>query len=180
MLWEREAARTSPDEVAPLEDDHAYGSFSGYAVEDEDEQLRRAIAESAEMAREQGYAQTDNEWADLESTYTGQRTWVQRDRVCGEDAGYDENAEDYGEYEYDDDDDDDDDDTNDVEHDDQEYGDNEDAEYGDEDEGDWEQEDRGLGQDLEDLGRDLGDLGLDLEYMGMDLGYSGSESRIGY
>ena len=176
MLWEREAARTSPDEVAPLEDDHAYGSFSGYAVEDEDEQLRRAIAESAEMAREQGFARTDDEWADLESTYTGQRTWVQRDRVYDENAGHDENAENYGEYEYDDGDDD----TSDVDHDDQEYGDNEDAEYGDEDEDDWEQEDRGLGQDLEDLGRDLGDLGLDLEYMGMDLGYSGSESRIGY
>lgn len=84
-----------PDELAHLEDDRAYESFSGNAVEDEDEQLRRAIAESAQMAREQEYAQSDNEWANLESAYTGERTqrWVHSNR------SYDD-AEEHEEYEY--------------------------------------------------------------------------------
>jgi hypothetical protein len=97
---EQEAALREhyPDEVTHLEDDQAYGSFpeARNAVEDEDEQLRRAIAESVEMAREQGHAQTNNEWADLESTYTDERTqgWVHGDRAYDEDVGYDDNAED--------------------------------------------------------------------------------------
>jgi hypothetical protein len=76
MLWEQEAPlrRRHLDEITHLEDDQSYEPFSEArnTVEDEDEQLRLAIAESAEMAREQGYTQTitGNEWAKLKSAYT--------------------------------------------------------------------------------------------------------------
>jgi hypothetical protein len=146
MLQEQEAALREHylDEGAHLEDDQAYGSFSDTrnTVEDEDEQLRRAIAESAEMAREQGYTQTD-EWADLESAYTGERTRgrAQCYSVYDEDAGYNEDAEDYGEYENENAGYDDDVAEGDVEGYEYEHAgyDNEDAGYDDEYEADWEQ-----------------------------------------
>ncbi|KAI9463693.1 Josephin-domain-containing protein [Lactarius psammicola] len=78
MRQEQEAALREHyhDEVAGLEDDQPHRAR--IPVEDEDEQLRRAIAESAEMAREQGLTQTDNEsagiGADPESANTGERT----------------------------------------------------------------------------------------------------------
>ncbi len=82
MRQEQEAALREHyhDEVAGLEDDQPHRSSFGArnTVEDEDEQLRRAIAESAEMAREQGLTQTDNESTgietDPETAYTGERT----------------------------------------------------------------------------------------------------------
>ena len=65
MRQEQEAALREHyhDEVTGLEGDRAhvpppFGARN--PVEDEDEQLRRAIAESAELAREQGLTQTDN------------------------------------------------------------------------------------------------------------------------
>jgi ataxin-3 len=65
MRQEQEAALREHyhDEVAHSEDDQPRGPSFGArsTVEDEEEQLRRAIAESAEMAREQGLNQTDNE-----------------------------------------------------------------------------------------------------------------------
>ncbi|KAH8994088.1 hypothetical protein EDB92DRAFT_1852654 [Lactarius akahatsu] len=67
-------------EVADLEDDRPHRSSLGArnTVEDEDEQLRRAIAESAEMAREQGFTDTDdgsvNVGVDPEPAYTGEST----------------------------------------------------------------------------------------------------------
>ncbi|KAN0134383.1 hypothetical protein V8E53_007881 [Lactarius tabidus] len=76
MLWEQEAPlrRHHLDEVTHLEDDQPYGPFSEArnTAEDEDEQLRLAIAETAEMEREQGYTQTitGNEWAKLKPAYT--------------------------------------------------------------------------------------------------------------
>jgi hypothetical protein len=75
ILCEQEAALREhyTDEVALLEDDQAYRSFSGArnTVEEEDEQLRRAIAESAVMAREQGYTQKNTgDEAKLKSAYT--------------------------------------------------------------------------------------------------------------
>jgi ataxin-3 len=66
MRRQQEAAlrehRDYHDEVAHLEDDQPRGPSFG-AVGDEDEQMRRAIAESAEMAREQGRTQTGSESA---------------------------------------------------------------------------------------------------------------------
>ncbi|KAI9442280.1 Josephin-domain-containing protein [Lactarius indigo] len=91
MRREQEAALREHynDEVAGLEDDRPHRSSLGprNAVEDEDEQLRRAIAESAEMAREQGLTQTDDGFvgigADPEPAYTSEMTQgrVRSDRV---------------------------------------------------------------------------------------------------
>ena len=82
MRQEQEAALREHyhDEVTRSEDNQPQPSFGAQsAVEDEDEQLRRAIAESAEMAREQGHTQTSNEPAVIEAepeagSYTGDRT----------------------------------------------------------------------------------------------------------
>ena len=83
MRQEQEAALREHyhDEAANLGDDQPRQSSFGArtTVEDEDELLRRAIEESAEMAREQGLTQTDNEsaviGADPEAAvYTGEKT----------------------------------------------------------------------------------------------------------
>ncbi|KAH9009262.1 Josephin-domain-containing protein [Lactarius hengduanensis] len=82
MRREQEAALREHyhDEVADLEDDRPHKSSLGArnTVEDEDEQLRRAIAESAEMAREQGLTETDDGsvgvGVDPEPAYTGEST----------------------------------------------------------------------------------------------------------
>ncbi|KAH8992774.1 Josephin-domain-containing protein [Lactarius hatsudake] len=82
MRREQEAALREHyhDEVADLEDDRPHRSSLGArnTVEDEDEQLRRAIAESAEMAREQGLTETDDGsvgvGVDPEPAYTGENT----------------------------------------------------------------------------------------------------------
>lgn len=92
MRQEQEAALREhyQDEVTRSADDQPQGpSFGAQStVEDEDEQLRRAIAESAEMAREQGQTQTSNEPAVIGAepeagVHTGDRTQRQlrSDRV---------------------------------------------------------------------------------------------------
>lgn len=98
MRQEQEAALREHyhDEVARTEDDQAHGpSFrTRNTVEDEDEQLRRAIAESAEMAREQRPTQTGNvstgTGADPEPASTGERT---QGRLHGDRVYDDEDAE---------------------------------------------------------------------------------------
>ena len=82
------------DEVAHLEDDQSRGPSFG-AVDDEDEQMRRAIAESAEMAREQGRTQIGSESAVIGAdpepvVYTGERT---PGRSLGDRVYDDEDAE---------------------------------------------------------------------------------------
>ncbi|KAF8274593.1 Josephin-domain-containing protein [Lactarius quietus] len=83
MRQEQEAALREHyhDEVAHLEDEEPHGSSVGArnTVEDENEQLRRAIAESAEMAREQGHTKTGNESTGIgagpePAVYTGEGT----------------------------------------------------------------------------------------------------------
>ncbi|KAH9083608.1 Josephin-domain-containing protein [Lactarius deliciosus] len=82
MRREQEAALREHyhDEVADLEDDRPHRSSLGArnTVGDEDEQLRRAIAESAELAREQGLTETDDGsvgvGVDPEPAYTGEST----------------------------------------------------------------------------------------------------------
>lgn len=92
MRQEQEAALREHyhDEVTHVADDQPRGpSFEARnTVEDDDEQLRRAIAESAEMAREQGLTQTGNEPAVIGAepeagVYTGEKTQRQlhSDRV---------------------------------------------------------------------------------------------------
>jgi ataxin-3 len=98
MRQEQEAALREHyhDEVVSSEDDRAHMSSLGArnTVEDEDEQLRRAMAESAEMAREQGLTQTDNGSAGIgaapESAHVGERT---QGRSYGDRVYDDEDAE---------------------------------------------------------------------------------------
>ena len=83
MRQEQEAALREHyhDEAANLGDDQPrQSSFEARnTVEDEDELLRRAIEESAEMARKQGLTKTDNESAAVRAdpeavVYTGENT----------------------------------------------------------------------------------------------------------
>jgi ataxin-3 len=97
MRQEQEAAlRDYHDEIADLEDDQPRGPSVGArsTVEDEEEQLRRAIAESAEMAREQGLTQTDNESAVIEAEpEAGVRTGDRPQRQHSDRVYDDEDAE---------------------------------------------------------------------------------------
>ena len=95
MRQEQQAALRE-HEVTGLEDDHTHmSSFRARSAdEDEDEQLRRAIAESAEMAREQELTQPGNGSAgieaDPESARAGERT---QGRLHGDRVYDDEDAE---------------------------------------------------------------------------------------